>query len=44
MGIIDYLSPYATKKKMAHLFKRGVLLNEAVRHFLLHMVSSFIVL
>ena len=30
MGIIDFLSPYATKKKMAHLFKRGVLLNEAV--------------
>lgn len=29
MGIIDFLSPYATKKKMAHLFKRGVLLNEA---------------
>jgi hypothetical protein len=41
MGIIDFLSPYATKKKMAHLFKRGVLLNEAVLHSPSHPRTLF---
>lgn len=32
MGIIDYLSPYATRKKIAHLLKRGLLFEEPVQY------------